>query len=121
MPRNAKRRVVWGLPTLSVAAMPQRNEDPSQLHPTPRSADGHRWELIEPMLRQREAVPSHSDVFPGCWSAVKGIRTVHDKHGEWLVWVVYGRALLDGDYERNMVARRTTCPHCGHDAANLGE
>ena len=101
--------------------MPRRNENPGQLRPTPHSACGHRWELIEPMLRQREAVPRQSDTFRGCWSAVKGIRTVHDKHGEWLAWVVYGRALLGGDYEINMVARRTTCPHCGRDAANLDE
>lgn len=98
--------------------MPQRDDDPWRLKPTAHDVSGCRWELIEPMLRQLESAPRQSDAFFGCWKAVKAIRTVHDKDGEWLTWIVYGKA-LDGPYESIRVTRRTTCPHCGHEAASL--
>ena len=97
-----------------------RNDDPYSLKPDAYDNTGIRWELIEPFLRQREAEGKReSETFAGCWRAVKGVRTVHDQHGEWLTWTVYGRALIGGDYEINKLHLRTTCPHCGHDAASL--
>ena len=98
--------------------MPARNDRP--LKPCPHNVEGHRWELIVPMLKAKEAVKKESGFFEGCWSAVKEIRTGTDADGtEFIAWTRYGVALIGGPYERQHVAYKTSCWKCGCDAANL--
>ena len=105
--------------------MPVRNDNPHQLIPHPGNPSAHRWELIMPMLLANKAEDKEANkgdgLFKGCWNGVKNIYTGIDPETgrEFIAYTYCGVALIGGPFESQRVAFRTTCPKCGHDAANL--
>ena len=103
--------------------MAKRNDNPWSLRPSKSNNTGIRWELIEPFLRQVQETPIDKETtgfFAGCWSSVKGLRTIVEEDGtEVLTWNHYGKALIGGEFDLPYVARKTTCPHCKALVANL--
>ena len=105
--------------------MAQRKDDQTnwKLNPDPHSADGCRWELIMPMLLANKAedkeAAKESSLVPGCWNGVKNIATGTDADGvEWIAWTNCGVSIF-GAFEDQKIARKTICPNCKEEAANL--
>lgn len=104
--------------------MAKRRESPPELLPYKHDVSGCRWELVEPFLHEQERLaqeqpPEDRPGVLGTWSAVKNVRWATGWGGEpALAWTVYGQGLF-GPFERDLYTWRSTCPHCGQEAAGL--
>lgn len=107
--------------------MPKKSENPSELRPTLSNVGACRWELIMPMLQANKAEDKQAaaekagGTWSRFWTGVKDIRTGIDPQTgrEFIAWKFCGVALIGGPFESQRVTFQTTCPQCGHDAADL--